>query len=256
VKFKLRDHSGFKAEDSQIKWMNVDLKSTGEDGLYIITFSSIVKDEDITRSYKVSPVFEEGVDYETAMKEYRKKYDDFEKKKAEIEAARVESEKQQRIAIEKAEAEMKKFQEEQKAIMDREKELVKNANYLFSINTLGWNNIDRFYKDPRIKPVDIITSIDNINDFEYVNVSMLLNKEKVYFSAYRNNDGTYDFGYGESMKTSLPIGADATIFTTGIKNDKYYFAINKIKIEKKLSIIVNLSETDIKIIKDKLESEI
>lgn len=126
----------------------------------------------------------------------------------------------------------------------------RNTNYIFTIKKLGWANIDRLLEDPRTMEVDFITSIENQKDFKYVYVTLIT--QQMYIPGYQKKDDTYCFSHGDEEKQQLPVGEFATILATAYKNDKPYFAIKKIKIEKKQTVSFKLTETT----KDKLKADL
>jgi hypothetical protein len=124
------------------------------------------------------------------------------------------------------------------------------TNYIFSVKKLGWANIDRLLEDPRTTEVDFITSIENQNEFKYVYVTLIT--QQMYIPGYQKKDNSFCFSHGDEEKQQLPVGESATILATAYKNDKPYFAIKKIKIEKKLNVTFKLTETT----KDKLKADL
>jgi len=74
----------------------------------------------------------------------------------------------------------------------------------------------------------------------------------MYIPGYQKKDNTFCFSHGDEEKQELPVGESATILATAYKNDRPYFAIKKIKIEKKLNVTFKLIETT----KDKLKADL
>ncbi len=260
VKFKLMDNTNFKAEDSKIMWMSIDLKKTEEEGLYTLYFSGLDNGGLLEKSYKVSPVFEAGSDYNAAMEKYNQKYKEFEKKKEAIEKKRIENEKQQQLAWEKAEEKRKK------EIAEQQKQLKESGlnpyitdpktDYIFALNKLGWTNIDKLYSNPTTQGVDLTTSIENQDEFDNIYLSMIFDKENVNLPGYQKKDKSFGFSNRDFEKAILPVGEKATIFATAYKNEKPFFAILKITISKKQNVSLQLVETTMEKLKAEILSKI
>jgi hypothetical protein len=128
------------------------------------------------------------------------------------------------------------------------------TNYIFSVKKLGWANIDRLLMDPRTEEVELITSVENQNEFKYVYVTLIT--QKMYIPGYQKKDNSFCFSHGDEEKQELPVGESATILATAYKNDKPYFAIKKISIEKKQTVSFKLKETTKEKLKADLEKQI
>lgn len=130
----------------------------------------------------------------------------------------------------------------------------RNTSYIFSIKKLGWANIDRLLEDPRTKEVELITSIENENDFKFIYVTMIT--QKMYLPGYQKKDETFCFSHNDEEKQQLPVGETATILATAYKNDKPYFAIKKITITDKQTVAFKLEETTTEKLKAELKEKI
>jgi hypothetical protein len=130
----------------------------------------------------------------------------------------------------------------------------RKTNYIFSLKKLGWANIDRLLEDPRTKEVELITSIENENDFEFIYVTMIT--QKMYLPGYQKKDETFCFSHNDEEKQQLPVGETATIMATAYKNDKPYFAIKKITITDKQNVAFKLEETTTEKLKAELKEKI
>lgn len=126
----------------------------------------------------------------------------------------------------------------------------KNTQYIFSLKKLGWANIDRLLDDPRTKEVELITSIENQSDFKFIYVSLVT--QSMYLPGYQKKDNTFCFSHNDEEKQELPVGEIATIIATAYKNDKPFFAIQKITITEKQIITFKLEETTV----DKLKADL
>ncbi len=130
----------------------------------------------------------------------------------------------------------------------------RKTNYIFSIKKLGWANIDRLLQDPRTKEVELITSIENENDFKFIYVTMVT--QNMYLPGYQKKDETFCFSHNDEENQQLPVGETATILATAYKNDKPYFAIMKITITDKQTVAFKLEETTTEKLKAELKEKI
>jgi hypothetical protein len=125
-----------------------------------------------------------------------------------------------------------------------------NTNYFFSVKKLGWANIDRLLSDPRTQEVELITSIENGDEFELVYVTLIT--QNMYLPGYQKKDGSYGFSHSDEEPQRLPVGESATILATAYKEDVPFFAIRKIVISEKLEESFLLAPTT----KDGLKTQI
>lgn len=128
------------------------------------------------------------------------------------------------------------------------------TKYIFTIKKLGWANIDRLLADPRTTEVELITSIENHSDFKFIYVTLVT--QNMYLPGYQKKDNTFSFSHGEEEKQQLPVGETATILATAYKNDKPYFAIQKITITDKQTVSFRLEETTAEKLKADLQAKI
>ena len=130
----------------------------------------------------------------------------------------------------------------------------RKTNYIFSIKKLGWANIDRFLADPRTQEVELITRVENQGDFKGVYITMIT--PKMYLCGYQKKDNSYCFSHGDDEKMQLPIGESVTILATAYKNDKPYFAMQKLTITNKQNLSLILIETTTESLKLELMQKI
>ena len=130
----------------------------------------------------------------------------------------------------------------------------RNTNYFFSIKKLGWANIDRLLADPRTKEVELITSIENQSEFNFIYVTLIT--QNMYLPGYQKEDETFCFSHNDEEKQQLPVGETATILATAYKNNKPYFALKKITITDKQTVSFKLKETTIEKLKTDLQEKI
>lgn len=268
VKFKLMDKKNFSSDDSKHTWMTIDLKKVTDQGLYTITFAGYQNQEEVMKSYSVMPVFEPGEDYEKAMLVYDKKYKEFENKKKRIEEERLIEERKQKLEQERLtqiqKLEQEKWEQEQiklakqsvKADEQRKLQAALNRNsgvnpfisdpgtsYIFTIQKLGWANIDRLYTNPTTRGVELVTEIQNFIKFDNVYISLVIDNEMIYLPGYQRKDLTFGFTHSDLEPTKLPIGSPATIIATGYIGEKLYVSFYKFTILPSQKISLELKET-------------
>lgn len=118
-----------------------------------------------------------------------------------------------------------------------------NTSYIFSVKKLGWANIDKLFNDPKSEEVEMLAQIDNQNEFGFVFTSLLLSEQNMYIPGYQKKDNSYCFTHNDNEKLVLPIGSKAFFLATAYKDDKPFFKIKKITIEKNMKFNFALDET-------------
>jgi len=129
-----------------------------------------------------------------------------------------------------------------------------NVYYIFKLKNLGWANIDRLYSDPRTEKVDLLASVSNESDFNFVYTTMVT--QSMYLPGYQKKDESFSFTHGDYESTQLPIGEKATIIATACKDDKTYFGYQTIEIKKKQDVKIELKESSKTKIEEILENEL
>lgn len=99
------------------------------------------------------------------------------------------------------------------------------TSYIFSLKKLGWANIDRLMDDARTEEVNLITSIENSTDFQFVYISLIT--KKMYLPGYKKKDGTYSFAHDDTEEQLLPVGETAIILATAYKEGKPFLHFEK-----------------------------
>jgi hypothetical protein len=130
----------------------------------------------------------------------------------------------------------------------------KNTHYIFELKKLGWANIDRLLDDPRTKEVELITSIENQGDFKFVYVTLVT--QRMYLPGYQKKDNTFSFSHNDAEPQELPVGEAATVIATAYKNDKAFFAVQKITITDKQTVTIKLVETTVEKLKADIKEKI
>ncbi len=130
------------------------------------------------------------------------------------------------------------------------------AQYLstnsFSTAKLGWINCDQFYNEPTAKEVNILASVNNIENFEFVTLTLVINGRRIALGGTQTDNLKYTFTGKSQPYTRLPIGEKATIIGLSYKEDKPYLGIKEIVISEKSSYSIDLESTTVKEINDKL----
>ena len=129
-----------------------------------------------------------------------------------------------------------------------------NVYYIFKLKNLGWANIDRLYSDPRTEEVDLLASVSNESDFNFVYTTMVT--QSMYLPGYQKKDMSFSFTHGDYESTQLPIGEKATVIATACKEGKTYFGYQTIEIKKKQNVKIELKESSKNKIEEILENEI
>ena len=118
-----------------------------------------------------------------------------------------------------------------------------NTSYIFSVKKLGWANIDKLFNDPKSEEVEMLAQIDNQNEFGFVFTSLLLPEQNMYIPGYKKKDNSFGFTQNDAEKLVLPIGSIAFLLATSYKDDKPFFKINTVTIEKNMKFSFALEET-------------
>lgn len=131
-----------------------------------------------------------------------------------------------------------------------------NTNYIFSVKKLGWANIDKLYNDPKSEGVEMLAQIDNQNEFGFVFTSLLLPDQNIYIPGYQKKDNSFGFTHNDIEKLILPLGSKAFLLATAYKDNKPYFKIKEITIEKNMKFNFTLDETTLEELKIILSEKI
>jgi len=128
-----------------------------------------------------------------------------------------------------------------------------NTSYLFTLNDIGWANIDRLFKDPRTEEVELFTSVDNEGDYDFVYSTLMLKNESMYLPGYQMEDNTYGFTHYDTEKPTLPIGAEAIVFCTAYKDGVPHYDYKKFDIQKEQKINLKLKPSEMDDMKSELK---
>lgn len=133
--------------------------------------------------------------------------------------------------------------------MENKEKTSQLASYSFSINKLGWVNVDRFLEDKDSEPSTFLVQIKSKEAFDFVSVSLVIPNYNVSVFSIHNEGNLYSFTQKEGGYRKLPVGQDAIVVAFSYKDNKPYFGQKKIKIPKNGQIDVSLlpsTEKDIK----------
>jgi hypothetical protein len=78
----------------------------------------------------------------------------------------------------------------------------------------------------------------------------------MYLPGYQKKDNTFCFSHNDEEPQELPVGETASIIATAYKDDKVYFAIQKITIAEKQTVTIKLMETTVETLKAALKEKI
>lgn len=123
----------------------------------------------------------------------------------------------------------------------------------FSVSKLGWINCDQFYNNPNAKESNIIASVSNLDEYEFVTMSLIINGRRIALNGTLSDNTEYTFTGKSEPYTRLPIGETATIFALSYRNDKPYVGIKGFVISEKESFSIELLESSIVEINEKLK---
>ncbi|HYG53337.1 MAG TPA: hypothetical protein VD905_20705 [Flavobacteriales bacterium] len=128
--------------------------------------------------------------------------------------------------------------------------------YVFNIKKLGWANIDRLYHDPRSKDVNMVTKVENENEFGNIVITLVFSKEGLYLPGYQKTDETFSFSHGDYENQRLPVGAKATVVALAYKDNVPYYDIKTFSISERLENKLNLKQGTAEGLKTELAKEI
>lgn len=104
------------------------------------------------------------------------------------------------------------------------------ASYSFSINKLGWINIDMIQNDSACKESDFLVKINAPDTLESISVSLIIPKRNVAIFSIHTIEDTYSFTKKKNGYKLLPIDEEAIIIAIGVKDNQPFLGKQKIKI--------------------------
>jgi hypothetical protein len=137
------------------------------------------------------------------------------------------------------------FKVRNQVIKERKSEMQtsKLASYSFTINKLGWVNVDRFIEEKNTDISTFLVDVKSNEVLDFISVSLVFPNYGVSVFSIHNDGNLYSFTKKKEGYRKLPIGQDAIIIAFSYKDNKPYFGKQKIKIPKdgKISLIMNPS---------------
>lgn len=115
------------------------------------------------------------------------------------------------------------------------------ASYSFSINKLGWVNVDRFLDDKNTEPSTFSVQVKSKDTLDFISVSLAIPRYSVAVFAIHNDGNLYSFTKKNDGYRTLPVGQDAIIVAFSYRDNKPYFGKQKIKIPKDGQIDLTLT---------------
>ncbi len=104
---------------------------------------------------------------------------------------------------------------------------IKNINKAFisyDISSLGWVNVDIFFKDPKSESIELVAKTNQ----EVQIINLLLNGRNVILSGYEKEENQYSFTKDEEGYNRLPKGEKALITAIGYDNGNLTFGKTEI----------------------------
>jgi hypothetical protein len=132
----------------------------------------------------------------------------------------------------------------------------KLSAYTFSINKLGWVNVDRFLEDEKSQESTFVAQIsgkDSKDSIGFIAASLLIPNYGIVISAIDRNGNDYSFTNKGGNYRKLPVGETAMIFAFGYRAGKPYFGNKSITIPKNGTVELDLSQMSERQIKKEIE---
>lgn len=124
---------------------------------------------------------------------------------------------------------------------ETEKQTSRLASYSFSINKLGWVNVDRFIDDKNTAQSTFLVQVKTKDTLDFISVSLVIPGYSVAVFSIHNDGNLYSFTKKNDGYRTLPVGQDAIIVAFSYKDNKPYFGKQKIKIPKDGQIDLTLT---------------
>lgn len=125
-----------------------------------------------------------------------------------------------------------------------EKQTSSLASYSFSINRLGWVNVDRFLDDKNTDVSTFLVETNSKDTLSFTSVSLIIPSFKIAVMSIHNEKNVYSFTKKKDGYRKLPVGQDAILVAFSYKDNRPYFGQQKIKIPKDGLIQLSLNVTN------------
>lgn len=122
----------------------------------------------------------------------------------------------------------------------------------FAVAKLGWINCDQFYNEPTAKEVNILASVNNLGNYEFACLTLVINGRRIALNGTLGDNSKYTFTGKSQPYTRLPIGEKATIIAISFMNDKSYLGMKEIVIAEKGDYTIDLQVSSTQDINTKL----
>jgi hypothetical protein len=124
----------------------------------------------------------------------------------------------------------------------------------FAVAKLGWINCDQFYNEPTANEANILASVKNLVNYEFVTLTLVINGRRIALNGTLGDNFKYTFTGKSQPYTRLPIGEKATIIGISYKDNQPYLGIKEIIITEKGNYDINLQASSTQEIKTKLNA--
>jgi len=133
------------------------------------------------------------------------------------------------------------------------REYQKNLTRAFKIERLGWINCDRFYDDPRAKPVELYVQLEKKYP-ESQRIVLMLPDMNMALSPTGIDEKGYYFGFEPDKAIHLPIGRKAALIALAKSEDSLLFALESFEIEGEHRLNLELEPTSFEMMEKRLSA--
>ena len=133
------------------------------------------------------------------------------------------------------------------------REYEKTLTRAFEVERLGWINCDRFYNDPRAKPVELYVKLEK-NYPETQRIVLMLPDMNLALSPTGFDEHGYYFGFAPKHIVRLPIGRKAALIAMATSEDSPLFALESFEIEGEHRLNLELKPTSYEIMEKRLSA--
>jgi hypothetical protein len=134
-----------------------------------------------------------------------------------------------------------------------EKQTSRLASYSFTINKLGWVNVDRFIDEQNIDISTFLVDVKSKDSLDFISISLVIPNYGVAVFSIHNDGNLYSFTKKKDGYRKLPVGQDAIIVAFSYKDNKPYFGKQKIVIPKDGQISLTINASTEKAIRQEVE---
>jgi hypothetical protein len=126
---------------------------------------------------------------------------------------------------------------------ETERQTSRLASYSFTINKLGWVNVDRLIDDINTEVSTFAVNIESKDSLDFVSVSLVIPRYNVAVLSTHTDGNLYSFTKKNEGYRALPVGENALVVAFSYKDGRPYFGKVKIKIPKdgQINLIITAS---------------